>query len=76
MNKPWQDKLRRIDPYVPGEQSKDPDIIKLNANENPYAPSPRVAGVLRSFSGDRLRKYPDANSGVPPHRAGQTFRGG
>ena len=64
MNKPWQDKLRRIDPYVPGEQSKDPDIIKLNANENPYAPSPRVAGVLRSFSVDRLRKYPDANSGV------------
>lgn len=64
MNKPWQDKLRRIDPYVPGEQSKDPDIIKLNANENPYAPSPRVAGVLRSFSADRLRKYPDANSGV------------
>lgn len=64
MNKPWQDKLRRIDPYVPGEQSKDPDIIKLNANENPYAPSPRVAEVLRSFSVDRLRKYPDANSGV------------
>lgn len=64
MNKPWQDKLRRIDPYVPGEQSKDPDIIKLNANENPYAPSPRVAGVLRSFSVDRLRKYPDTNSGV------------
>ena len=63
MNKPWQDKLRRIDPYVPGEQSKDPDIIKLNANENPYAPSPRVTEVLRSFVPDRLRKYPDANSG-------------
>ena len=64
MNKPWQDKLRRIDPYVPGEQSKDPDIIKLNANENPYAPSPRVTEVLRSFVPDRLRKYPDANSGI------------
>ena len=64
MNKPWQDKLRRIDPYVPGEQSKDPDIIKLNANENPYAPSPRVTEVLHGFAADRLRKYPDANSGV------------
>lgn len=62
MNKPWQDKLRQIDPYVPGEQSKDPDIIKLNANENPYAPSPRVQEMLRTFSADGLRKYPDANA--------------
>lgn len=64
MNKPWQDKLRRIDPYVPGEQPKNPDIIKLNANENPYPPSPRVTDVLRRFETGRLRKYPDANSGV------------
>lgn len=63
MNKPWQDKLRQIDPYVPGEQSKDPDIIKLNANENPYPPSPRVQEALRSFPADGLRKYPDANAG-------------
>lgn len=62
-NKPWQDKLRQIDPYVPGEQSKDPDIIKLNANENPYPPSPRVQDVFRQFPTDTLRKYPDANSG-------------
>lgn len=63
MNKPWQDKLRQIDPYVPGEQSKDPDIIKLNANENPYPPSPRVQEALRAFPADGLRKYPDANAG-------------
>lgn len=63
MNKPWQDKLRRIDPYVPGEQSKDPEIIKLNANENPYPPSPRVGEVLRTFDIGGLRRYPDANAG-------------
>lgn len=63
MNKLWQDKLRRIDPYVPGEQSKDAHMIKLNANENPYAPSPRVTKVLSSFAADGLRKYPDAHAG-------------
>ena len=63
MAKPWQDKLRQIDPYVPGEQSKDPDLIKLNANESPYPPSPAVAEVFRTFPTARLRYYPDANSG-------------
>lgn len=59
----FQDKLRQIDPYVPGEQSKDPDLIKLNANENPYPPSPAVAEVFRTFPTEQLRRYPDANSG-------------
>ena len=38
----WREKIRKIDPYIPGEQSKDADIVKLNANENPYPPSPKV----------------------------------
>ena len=59
--KPWQDKLRKIEPYVPGEQSDNPDLVKLNANENPYPPSPRVQEVLRQFDAGRLRLYPDAN---------------
>ena len=59
----WMDKLRQIDPYVPGEQSKDPDLVKLNANENPYPPSPRVGEAMRQFRAERLRFYPDANSG-------------
>lgn len=63
MENRWMDKLRQIDPYVPGEQSKDPDLVKLNANENPYPPSPRAEEILRGFRPERLRFYPDANSG-------------
>jgi histidinol-phosphate aminotransferase len=45
--------------YVPGEQLNDPDIVKLNTNENPYPPSPRVFEAIReALTGDRLRKYP------------------
>ncbi len=73
----WQDKLRKIDPYVPGEQAQIPGLVKLNANENPYPPSPRVAEVLRTFAADSLRLYPNADAtrlktalaahhGVPP----------
>ncbi|MCI8857299.1 MAG: histidinol-phosphate transaminase [Clostridiaceae bacterium] len=59
--KRWQDKLRKIDPYIPGEQSDAPNLIKLNANENPYPPSPRVQKVLSEACADQLRFYPDTN---------------
>lgn len=58
----WTENLRKTDPYVPGEQSSDPDIIKLNANENPYPPSPMAAKALRDFSADALRFYPNSDS--------------
>ncbi len=61
MDKPFLDKLRKIDPYVPGEQPQAADIIKLNANENPYPPSPGVQEVLRTFDASSLALYPDAN---------------
>ncbi len=61
MDKPFLAKLRRIDPYVPGEQPQSDDIIKLNANENPYPPAPGVQQALRSFDASRLALYPDAN---------------
>lgn len=61
MNKPFLNKLRKIDPYVPGEQSQAANLVKLNANENPYPPSPRVTEVLRTFDAAKLALYPDAN---------------
>lgn len=61
MDKPFLAKLRRIDPYVPGEQPQSDDIIKLNANENPYPPAPGVQETLRTYDASRLALYPDAN---------------
>lgn len=58
----WRDNLRTIEPYVPGEQPNLPDMIKLNTNENPYPPSPKVVEVLKNFDCDSLRLYPDPNS--------------
>ncbi len=53
--------------YAPGEQPRDGDFIKLNTNENPYPPSPRVFEAIRAaLTGDRLRKYPEP--------LGHTFR--
>jgi len=53
--------------YVPGEQINDPSVVKLNTNENPYPPSPRVFEAIRAaLTGDRLRKYPEP--------LGDTFR--
>ena len=61
----WSDTARRLTPYVPGEQPKLANLVKLNTNENPYAPSPRVLQALRDEigqHGDSLRLYPDPNA--------------
>lgn len=55
----WENYVRKVVPYVAGEQPKSQDVIKLNTNENPYPPAPGVAAVLRGFDHDILRKYPD-----------------
>lgn len=55
----WEDKIRRVTPYVPGDQPAGENLIKLNTNENPYPPAPAVTEALRSLDMDRLRKYPD-----------------
>ena len=60
----WKDNLRTIDPYVPGEQPQLKDMIKLNTNENPYPPSPKVTEVLQRFDLDTLRLYPDPDSAL------------
>ena len=58
----WTKNLRDVEPYVPGEQSKNKNIVKLNANENPYPPSPMVKKALESFDLSELKKYPNANA--------------
>lgn len=55
----WEKNIRRVTPYVPGEQPKQENMIKLNTNENPYPPSPKVEQVLHQFDTDKLRLYPD-----------------
>ena len=57
-----EDNFRKVEPYVPGEQPNLPDMVKLNTNENPYPPSPKVAEALQKFELDSLRLYPDPAS--------------
>lgn len=58
----WQRNLINITPYVAGEQSENADIIKLNANENPYPPSPMVQVILDKKNSENFRKYPSADA--------------
>ncbi len=55
----WEENVRKVVPYVPGEQPQRAHMIKLNTNENPYPPAPGVCKVLKDFDVDRLRLYPD-----------------
>lgn len=57
--KDWEKNVRKVVPYVPGEQPKEKNIIKLNTNENPYPPAPGVTEVLQAFDAGSLRLYPD-----------------
>jgi len=62
MSRYWSEVVRGLTPYVPGEQPKLANLVKLNTNENPYGPSPRVLEALRAEAADSLRLYPDPNS--------------
>ncbi len=53
----WREYVRAVEPYTPGEQPKDENVIKLNTNENPYGPSDKVKSCVQDL--DLLRKYPD-----------------
>jgi histidinol-phosphate aminotransferase len=69
-----RDNIRSMKGYVPGEQLNDPDIIKLNTNENPYPPSPRVFEAIRAaLTGDKLRKYPQPLGDTFRHTAGRVL---
>lgn len=65
MSRFWSRVVRDLTPYVPGEQPKIANLIKLNTNENPYPPSPKaLAAIQAELDGDaaRLRLYPDPNA--------------
>lgn len=58
----WENNVRKVEPYVAGEQPKNHDIIKLNTNECPYPPAPGVARKAREMQCSDLRLYPDMNA--------------
>jgi histidinol-phosphate aminotransferase len=62
MSKFWSDVVHNLTPYVPGEQPKLANLVKLNTNENPYGPSSQVIRALQAEAADTLRLYPDPNS--------------
>ena len=62
MSRYWSKVVQGLTPYVPGEQPKLPNLIKLNTNESPYGPSRRVLDALRAEIGESLRLYPDPAS--------------
>ncbi len=61
MSKYWSDLTKKLEPYTPGEQPKNKEYIKLNTNENPYGPSPKVIEALKDAVNDSLKLYPDSN---------------
>jgi histidinol-phosphate aminotransferase len=62
MSKFWSDIVSSLTPYVPGEQPKLENLVKLNTNENPYGPSDQVIRALQAVANENLRLYPDPNS--------------
>lgn len=58
----WEKNIRKAEPYVPGEQPRDKDVIKLNTNECPYPPAPGVRRAAEQLDYDSLRLYPDTEA--------------
>jgi histidinol-phosphate aminotransferase len=59
----WNTRAKNLSPYIPGEQPKDRKFIKLNTNENPYPPSPKVIEAIQKTASESLRLYPDPECG-------------
>lgn len=60
--KPWENNIRKVVPYIPGEQPTGNNIVKLNTNECPYPPSPKVAEAIQKTNTEHLRLYPDPDA--------------
>ncbi|MBC7203536.1 MAG: histidinol-phosphate transaminase, partial [Pusillimonas sp.] len=59
MSRFWSDHVFGLSPYVPGEQPRVADLLKLNTNEHPWGPSPKALAAIKEAASDRLRLYPD-----------------
>ena len=78
MSKFWSPFVKELVPYVPGEQPKLANLVKLNTNENPYGPSPKAIAAMQAELADSLRLYPDPNGERPrpaysAHRCGSDW---
>src|ERR1051326_4520256 len=74
MPTPVRPNIQSMAGYTPGEQPREDGFIKLNTNENPYPPSPRVFDAIRNvLTGDKLRKYPDPMGQAFCHTAGRVL---
>jgi histidinol-phosphate aminotransferase len=73
MSRYWSDIAKSLTPYVPGEQPKLANLVKLNTNENPYGPSPKALAAIREQTGDSLRLYPDPESTALTTAVAATF---
>ncbi|WP_101103206.1 histidinol-phosphate transaminase [Macromonas bipunctata] len=62
MSRFWSAVVHGLTPYVPGEQPKLDNLVKLNTNEHPYGPSPKALEAIRAATSDALRLYPDPNA--------------
>ena len=70
--KAFEKNIRKVDPYVPGEQPQR-KVIKLNTNENPYPPAPGVRNALMGMDVDKMRLYPDPTSGNLVHTLAEYY---
>ena len=69
----WEKNVRKVVPYVPGEQPHEADMIKLNTNENPYPPAPGVRTALQNMDTDLMRRYPDPTAGELVHTLAEYY---
>jgi len=69
----FRDTIDKMEGYTPGFQPKNPDAVKLNTNENPYPPSPKVLEAIRGIADYQLRRYPDPMGGAFRQAAAELF---